>query len=221
MYMYGLPCGQAHSGRRTQYCGFRISTCVEVLATVCSDVVGLALECWNTRLISLQTWIHARYYPYGQHRPDCVCAVSVVSVSVSEMWSHQILLKRWSLHGVAYQKAVIHDHHRESLMSLIPHVPGSKSPIHTLKEQVNIAVPFQSYSVRISTWTPAITREVFVDCTQSLQTNAGIIPRSGNDRFLPHTFQFTVHQWFYQPTLHSLYLAVFKDCYSWSYSCRR
>jgi hypothetical protein len=39
---------------------------------------------------------------------------------------------------------------------------------------------------------------------QSLQTNAGIVPRLGHNRFLPNPFQFIIHDSSYYPPLYSL-----------------
>jgi hypothetical protein len=63
-----------------------------------------------------------------------------------------------------------------------------------LTEQDGLAVKLwtvlRSFSVRISSRSPAIPNESFRILPQSLQTNSGIVPRLGHDPFLPNPFQF-------------------------------
>jgi hypothetical protein len=58
--------------------------------------------------------------------------------------------------------------------------------------------------VWISVETPNILTEVLRGFPQSLKANAGIVPQTGHDRFLPDPSQFIIHLSCYQLTLYSL-----------------
>jgi hypothetical protein len=57
-----------------------------------------------------------------------------------------------------------------------------------LANRVDLGKVFGKFSVRISVGTPAILTEAFRNFSQSLQTNARILPQIGHDRFLSNTF---------------------------------
>jgi hypothetical protein len=78
----------------------------------------------------------------------------------------------------------------------VEHVTDSFTFVET--EQVTEAVRpqkfFRSWTVRISTGTPAVVADILRSFTQSLHENTMRVPQLGHDRLLPNPVQFTLHQ---------------------------